>query len=428
MGVFNKNPDKEYYYFLYFLIALGILLAVAVYIFISSGDYEALSDAWRIIKSAWWFMLPVPIWALYDRVWGEYRWTTFRGGKSSDYVWLQIIPPAGIEKSPKSMESVFTGLHTWSKPNFFETYCGWRVGQDRFSCDIVGDGEHGVRFFFKCPKMGRDLFESLIYAQYPEAEIREGEDYTKDAPKNIPNKDWDVWGSVLKLLKEDCVPIRSHREFKDDITGEAIDPLASMVEVMNKLGKDERIWFQIIFSPKNEPDWVPQANVAMKKIIEDFLAESGGDPEEGFNINKLPPGEQDVVKAIKNSLARVAYKTTLRFVYIGKRNSFNKATGVGGFMGSLKQFNDNNLNSFVPDNRTKTFANYHFQATRLQYRQRKIVNDYRGIDRAGISYILTAEELATLYHFPTMNVVSGALNRIEAKKGEAPSNLPFEES
>jgi len=96
-------------------------------------------------------------------------------------------------------------------------------------------------------------------------------------------------------------------------------------------------------------------------------------------------------------------------------------------MGAIKQFNDNNLNSLLPDNRTKTFANYHFQATRLRYRQRKIFNDFKGIDRAGISYILTAEELATLYHFPTMTVTSGSLNRVEAKKSQAPSNLPFEE-
>ncbi len=428
MGFFNRSTDKEYERFLLFLIAMGIVLVVVIYIFITSGDYVVLGDAWRIIKNTWWFMLPFPIWIMYDRAWGEYRWTTFRTAKSKEYIFLHVIPPPNIEKGPKSMESVFTGLHTWSKPNFFETYCGWRVGQDRFSFEIAGDGEHGVRFFIRCPKMGQHLMESLIYAQYPEAEIRVEENYTLDAPKNVPNKDWDVWGTVLKLLKPDCIPLRTHKEFQDDITGEAIDPLGSLMEVMSKLGKDERLWFQIIFSPKNEPDCVPQANEKMKEIMKEAIEESGGEIEGGFNINKLPPGQQDVIKAIKNSLARVAYKSTVRFVYLGKRDSFNKATGVGGFMGSIKQFNDNNLNSLLPDNRTKTFANYHFQATRLQYKQRKMVNDFRGMDRAGISYTLTAEELATLYHFPTMTVTSSALGRVEAKKSQAPSNLPFEES
>lgn len=429
MGIFNRNPDQEYSYFLFFLIALGILLVVAVYLFFSSGDYVVLRDAWIIIKNTWWIVLPVPIWFMYDRVWMEYKWMTFRTAKSKEYIFLQVIPPNDIEKGPLAMESVFTGLHTWSKPNFFEHYCGWRMGQDRFSFEIVGDGEHGARFILRVPKMARDLVESLIYAHYPEAEIREIENYTLEAPKDIPNKEWDLWGVVLKLLKEDCIPLRTHREFKDDITGEAIDPLASLMEIMGKLSKNERLWFQIIFSPKNEPDWVPQADERMKEIIKQFIEKTGGNmEEEGFDLNRLPPGEQDVVKAIKNSLSRVAYKTTIRFVYFGKKNNgFNKATGVGGTMGSIKQFNDNNLNSLLPDNRTKTFANYHFQATRLRYRQRKIFNDFKGLDRAGISYILTAEELATLYHFPTMNVKSTALNRVEAKKSSAPENLPFEE-
>lgn len=427
MGIFNKNPDKEYNYFLYFLISVGVLFMVAFYMFFSSGDYTILNDAWGIINNTWWFILPVPIWFLYDRVWGEYRAIITYGGRK--YINLQIIPPNDIEKSPKAMESVFTGMHTWSKPNFFEYYCGWRMGQDKYSFEIVGDGENGARFIVRIPEVAQNLVEALVYAHYPEAEARVIEEHTKNAPKDIPNKEWDLWGTVLVPLKEDCIPLRSHREFKDDITGESVDPMASLMEVMSKLSKNEKIWLQFIISPKNEPDWVVPANKKIKEIMEKFIKESGGKLEDGFNVNMLPPGEQDVVKAIKNSLARVGFDSTIRFVYFGKKGQgFNKATGVGGTMGAIKQFNDNNLNSLIPDNRTKTFANYHFQGPRLRYRQRKIFNDFKERDRAGIAHTLTAEELATLYHFPSMNVKSSALNRVEAKKSGAPVNLPFEES
>lgn len=427
MGIFNRNPDKEYNYFLFFLIAIGVVLATAVYIFFASGDYVILKDAWIVFINLWWAILPVPIWLMYDRVWAEYRGNMTYGGK--EYIYLQVIPPNDIEKSTKSMESVFTSMHTWSKPNFFETYCGWRVGQDKYSFEIIGDGENGARFIIKVPTIAQNLTESAIYAQYPEAEIRVIEDYAKDFPIDIPNKEWDLWGTVLIPLKEDCIPLRSYRDFKDDITGEAIDPMASLMEVISKLRKKEAIWIQIIISPQNEPEWVGPANKKIKEIMEEFIEESGGDLEGGFNVNMLPPGEQDVVKAIKNSLARVAFESTIRFIYFGEKGQgFNKVTGVAGAMGAIKQFNDNNLNSLVPDNRTKTFANYHFQAPRLQYRQRKIFNDFKSIDRAGIAHHLTAEELATIYHFPGMNVKSSALNRIEAKKSGAPNNLPFEEN
>ena len=428
MGFFDRNPDIEFKYFLQFLVFLGILVVVALYMLVTSGDYRVLVDAWRIIKNLWWIILPYPIWLMYMRSWGEYRMTEFRRARGKEYIWLQVLPPNDIEKGPRAMESVFTGMHTWSKPNFLEVYCGWRMAQSRYSFDIVGDGEHGARFILQIPKYERNLIESLIYAHYPESEIREIENYKLDAPKDIPNKEWDLWGTTLNLLKDDCIPLRTYREFKDEITGEAIDPLASLMEVISKLGKNERLWYQVIFSPKNEPDWVPQANKKMKDIITKFIEETGGNMEDGFNINKLPPGEQDVVKAIKNSLSRVAYKSTLRFIYFGKRNQgFNKATGVAGTMSAVKSFNDNNLNSLLPDNRTKTFANYHFQAARLRYRQRKIFNDFKGLDRTGISYTFTAEELALIYHFPVMHVKATALNRVEAKKSSAPSNLPFEE-
>ncbi len=428
MGILSKNPDKEYNYFLYFLVLLGIIFAVASYMFFSSGDYVILNDIWRLVSNTWWFILPVPIWFIYMRVWTEYRWIiTFRGKK---YINLQIIPPNDIEKSPKAMENFFTGMHTWSKPNFFEYYCGWRIGQDKYSFEIIGDGEKGARFIVRIPEITQNLVESLVYAHYPEAEIQVIKDHPdNDIPKDIPNKEWDVWGTVLIPLKDDCIPLRSYREFKDDITGEAINPLASLMEIISKLSKKEKIWLQFIISPKNEPDWVIPANKKVKEIMENFIKESGGKLEDGFNVNMLPPGEQDVIKAIKSSLARPAFDTTIRFVYFGKKGEgFNKALGVGGTMGAIKQFNDNNLNSLIPDNRTKTFANYYFQIPRLRYRQRKIFNDFKGMDRAGIVCTLTAEELATLYHFPTMNVKSSALNRVEAKKGGAPVNLPFEET
>ena len=40
----------------------------------------------------------------------------------------------------------------------------------------------------------RQLIESNIYSQYPEVEIVQVEDYTKNVPVDIPNRDWDLFG------------------------------------------------------------------------------------------------------------------------------------------------------------------------------------------------------------------------------------------
>jgi len=43
----------------------------------------------------------------------------------------------------------------------------------------------------------------------------------------------------------------------------------------------------------------------------------------------------------------------------------------------------------------------------------------------GKPYILTTEELATIYHFPGSVSTTPNLNRVPSKKAEAPSNLPL---
>jgi hypothetical protein len=40
--------------------------------------------------------------------------------------------------------------------------------------------------------------------------------------------------------------------------------------------------------------------------------------------------------------------------------------------------------------------------------------------------ILNTEELATIYHFPALKVVTPTLVRVLSKKGEPPAGLPVE--
>lgn len=429
-----------------------ILLGIALIFFLRSGDYIVLGKVWAIISNLWWLIFPIPMWLIFKEAWGEYATTMYLIKQES--VLLEIIPPADTEKSPKIMEQIFASLYTYSGLNKFEDHCGWRL-QDKFSFELVSlDGE--VHFYVRCPSMMRNPVEAHIYAQYPEAEIFEVEDYTKNFPKNLPNKDWDVWGSALQLRQPDAFPIRTYKNFKEDITGKMIDPLASIAEGLSNLKKGQNTWFQVVFSPVPDSDWRPAAEDEINKIIgksseknksgiDNFFTgigevfrnvgrgimaqelEFGSQEEEvnEFNINQLPPGKQDQLKAIEENITKPGFKTCIRFVHLGKREVFNKAEGVAGFLGPLNQFADISLNALVPDNRTKTFANYYFRDSRLAYRQRKIVQNYRDRDFAGTGFYFNTEELATVFHLPDMSVTAPTVQRIEAKKGEAPANLPI---
>lgn len=426
-----------------------IAVVLAVIIIFSSEEFSVFRDILSILASLWWIILPIPVYKLFRLVWTEY--TELSWVIKQESVLLEIRPPADVEKSPKIMEQIFAGLHTWSTPNKFETYCGWRPLQDKFSFEVASS-EGTVHFYIRCPKMARNNVEAQIYAQYPDAEIFEAEDYTKKVPKNLPNRDWDVWGTALKLVRDDEYPIRTYKKFIEDVTGKMIDPLASMTEVMSLLGKDQHTWVQYVFTPENDPNWRPKS----EKLLAELAGKAGktvsaGDkaatfignifrgffggefknleppaPEE-FNINKLTPAEQEIYKAIYENISKSGFATVIRFCYVGKREGFNKAHGVAGIMGAFKQFVDVNLNALIPNNDTKTFANYYFTEPRLRYRQRKIVQDYRDRAFQVKPWIFNTEELATVFHFPDMSVKTPAVQRIEAKKGEAPFNLPIEQ-
>ena len=122
------------------------------------------------------------------------------------------------------------------------------------------------------------------------------------------------------------------------------------------------------------------------------------------------------------------FKTKMRYLYVGRRETFNKPTGVSALIGGIKQFNDQNLNSFKPNDDTKTDAKYLFVEPRLRYRQRRIFRRYvsRDSDPQFNRFELSTTELATIFHIPDMSVVAPSLTRVAAKRGGAPSNLPIQ--
>jgi hypothetical protein len=142
---------------------------------------------------------------------------------------------------------------------------------------------------------------------------------------------------------------------------------------------------------------------------------------------RLSPGERDVLKAVEDNLGKIAFEVKMRVIYIGRRDGFDKSLGVSAFFGAIKQFNDDNLNSIKPNDRTKTYANFIFTKSRLRYRQRLNLRRYRNRHNGGSALMtMSTEELATIFHIPDMQVVAPALSRSEAKRGGAPINLPIE--
>lgn len=412
-----------------------------------------------VASDVWFYIIPFVLYPIFMLLWLDSRNEQF--GAKIQWVLLEIIPPKELEKSPHPMELIYSGFAGVIKgPSTFEEYV---LGDfpAKFSLELVST-EGKFHMYIRTQKQFRNLVEAHFYAQYPDVEIVEAEDYTKQVPRTLPNQEWDLWGTEFKLAKHDLYPIRTYKFFEESVTGKMIDPLAGLIETMAKVGPGQHLWLQFLTQPVKE-DWgtkngmpaieeflghkEPEKVGIFSRVWNDLadvfrnlfsgllgaeltwtsLAEAAKADEAPVEF-RLTPGQKDVLKALESNIGKPMFKIKMRHLYLGRREGFSKATGVSAFIGGIKQFNDLTLNSMIPDDLSKTYASYLFVEQRTRYRQRRLFRRYitRDSEPGENCFHLSSEELATIFHLPDMQVLAPNLSRVATKRGGAPGNLPVQ--
>jgi hypothetical protein len=147
-------------------------------------------------------------------------------------------------------------------------------------------------------------------------------------------------------------------------------------------------------------------------------------------VFNLTPGERKVVEAVERKMSKIQYQCKIRFVYIAKKEVFNKQKILQSFIGSIKQFNTNDMQSLKPEGK-KVGINSSlilFKNRRNNKRKEKLLSGYRRRSvLAGTSmFHMGTDELASLWHLPVIkDVKAPQLKKTEEKKIEPPPNLPF---
>jgi len=407
-------------------------------------------------QATWFIIMPVAFWLVFKSLWGRHVYIADFLMKQNDIL-LEIIPPHDLEKSPKVMELFFDSLAaTDAGVNKINEYCHG-AGNPFFSLEIVGT-EGTVHFYIRTPAAFRDFVESSLYAQYPNVEIIEAVDYTFEIPQVIPNKEWMIRGFDLTLLKEDAYPIKTYKYFEEDVTGNMVDPMAGMLEVVSTLGPGQHMWLQYIIRA-DRPAWFdewgkgtvdeflgraakPQglwANIIydVKDVFDGILMGWHTPPEfsslEEPNSDdqpvefRLTPGEKQTLKVLEEKISQNMFSVTSRLIVVGKRDFFSGAN-ISGIMSLIKQYSDNHTNQIIPVDRSKIYADYVGVKGRRAYRARKLLRRYRDRDDSGVAtFHMSTEELATIFHMPDMSVESPAVQWSDSRRGGAPSNLPLGE-
>lgn len=417
-----------------------------------------------VFAQTWQFILPPFLFTLVFISWVYYRQGQYLS--RIKYTLLVINVPAENLRTPFAAEQIMAGLHGILAPrDLVEKYWLGEI-QEWFSLEIISI-EGKVNFLIRTPTNFRDLVEAHVYAQYPEAEVFEVEDYTESIPEDITSSDsnWHLWGTEMTLAREDGYPIKTYVDFEMATQAAAdeakIDPLAGVIEVMSSLGPGEQMWMQIPAQPAAD-DWKDDGEkivqeligakeakkpegvlkrvskdigeVAVKAFTEAAYQQpafegAGGEEENGLPslMQYLSPGQQDVVRAIERNLAKVAFRNKVRMVYLMHKEVFNKdlmKSRAAAFLGAFTHFATTHLNTFMLER--KTSAHYFFPQTRVKFRKRQILREYKQRKLSdGVSFFLNIEELATIFHFPTATVKSPMVQVTEVKRAVPPSGLPF---
>lgn len=426
----------------------------ALYAAIDQG-YGAV--AWYFFKNGGWLIYGYVILRGGFEIWHMNQ--SIKWFNTNKFVLLAVDVPKDTEQTPKAVEQLFSTVSGAHDPlNLKEIYLEGRF-QLSFSFEIVSiDGY--VQFLIRTPSQSRDIIESSIYSQYPDAEITEVEDYIDTLPDKFPNDTHNIWGTEVILDKSDVYPIRTYPDFEDNVSGEFKDPIASLIETMSKIYVGEQVWFQIIVKPtgftwpqrsmkeayKIAGKKFPQKKGWLQRLLDPIFGLfflSTGEPmiwpqdlskERSSKQDEMPsmllhltPGELDAIKAIERKASKTGFECKIRLIYISPHEHYMPARVLSSVFGSIKQFNTLDLNSFKPDKKTKTKIDYFFVKTRVARRRTNLVRGYksRSGTRGHNYYILNTEELATIWHFPSKFIKAPLLKRTESKKSEPPSSLPI---
>lgn len=400
-------------------------------------------------------------------LWGSRQlflfWRNILYSKTLRSVFLAIDIPKGNEQSVKAVENLFTylgGAH--DPPDLIEKWWGGRY-QLGFSFEVVSiDGY--TQFLVWTPVQFRDMVETAVYSQYPDAEITEVNDYTQGIPTIYPDDEYDFWGAEMLPAKSDVYPIKTYPEFESPLAGKPEtqfkDPMALLMDLNSSLGPGEQLWYQVIIYPTGF-DWVEKGEKEISKILNETSSKSndivdmiingllgtltlvhdaifGGSEEtkkeekdDSLKMMNLKPKEKKQVESIQKKSSQQGFETKIRFIYVAKKDVINKAKARNGFIGFMKQFMDLDLNNLKPDmDMTATTAHYFFVDYRKNEKKRRLMSGFKG--RSGTlgrkRFIMNVEELATIWHFPLEAVVKAPLiQKAPGRKAEPPISLPIGE-
>jgi hypothetical protein len=352
-------------------------------------------------------------------------------------VFLELTPPANANKTPEATKHLFAVLHGLeASRTLLEKLLRRKVA---FALELTSTKQEGIRYVLRVPESDVSAFEQTVLSYLPDAKLRRVKDFLPE----------DAKGRVLELKQTGHFAYPLHTQLS---LGQH-DPMAYLTGIMTKLLPDELISFQIVVSPAK----VREAGVITNRIMQNEelvyqlgkkklpaqkvfdginsvtfgVLDSVGDVASGPSRNKqyqpqashkqqvamkikparvLSPFELQLAESVHDKLSQPLFRVSVRaFVAMSdKQSEKQRIKGVREWLASLA----------VPKYQSLRVRHTYL---RLQEQYRLFVFQHRlPAFFSRNTCVLSAAELADLYHFPhsetakTENVVKSLSKTLPA--------------
>lgn len=269
---------------------------------------------------------------------------------NNDLIILLIKTSSRNEQKESAMEDFLKSIHRVLPNN------------TRLSLEMASQ-EQFLRFYITISKHYKSILESQLYAQYPECEIEQVNEY-------LPEFDNSTAFAEIKFKRSSIHPINTYKNIQGDL-------LKTLSAILSKTENKEQIFIQF----------------ALKRIGSKIL--DRGSRGLLFKIN----GKKN------DKYSEDLYECRLRFAYIALEKSASK-TKLNALLGLLKSLKsiDNELKNTEGGNSGKLFLARTF---------------YKGD-------FWTPAEIATIYHYPYIGEATSNIVNTTSKRAPAPDILPKE--
>ncbi len=316
-------------------------------------------------------------------------WLRFkdREKESLKMVTLQIAVPQDNEVKIDAMEQIITSISSLHKSAKFK-WMDRFVYQPCISLEIIGTHKD-IKFYICVPKKHKDLMEKQIFSVFNGADIQE-----VDEP-NIYFENGKVEYLWLGLKKSPYYPLKTFKEI-------ATDSMAALTSALSKLSENETVAIQLVISP-TDGKWA--------KAGKSFIAgtkKSEANPEKAsFKVDAKQ------MESIENKIGKAGFETAIRIISVAPSQELAKLN-IGNIKSALTQFES-------PYNKLAKRP-IRFKGMFMQ----DFIYKYPVIYWWKAKTILSADEIASIFHLPNKTVETPNIFWLKSKKAPAPVDSPQE--